>query len=67
MLEKINKPGSEQLGTYRGRKEAFEIKRTRQKEVDEWNVELTLAQTNLQKVEHDLADIDEQLRQIRGY
>ncbi len=67
LLERVDKLGQDQLGTYRERKSASEITRQRQRELEEANRELALAELDQKKIEGDLADVDVQIQQVRGY
>lgn len=66
-LERISKLESEVAQTSELRKHASEIARLRQKQVDDAASNVNLAKIDLKAIEKNLADVDEQLRQNRGY
>ena len=66
-LERISKLESELPQTSALRKQASEIARLRQKQVQDATTLVELAEIDLKAIEKNLADVDEQLRQNRGY
>lgn len=66
-LERIGKLESELLETSKLRNAFGSTTRARQKQVDNAKTNVTLAEIDLKAIEKNLAEIDEQLRQIRGY
>jgi chromosome segregation ATPase len=66
-LERISKLESELQQTSDQRKSANAETRKRQQQVDLATTNLTLAEAELKKIEKNLAEVDEQLRLLRGH
>lgn len=67
LIEKLNSLGADQLLTYRQRQTAGEMTRRRQRELTDAETRRDTALADLKKVEQDLAELDAQIRDVRGY
>jgi hypothetical protein len=67
LIDKITRLGSEQLQTYRERRDHGEIVRQRQRELTDAQTALSIAQTEFDASNKDMAAIDAQIREVQGY
>jgi len=66
MLDKLIRLGADQLGTYRERQAENEIVRQRQRELADAETRLSIAQTELQRSDNDVHDIDARIREVQS-
>jgi len=67
LLDKLARLGAEQLETYRKRVAATEITRQRQRELNNSETRLSVAQEDLNASDKGLAEIDAQIREVQGF
>ena len=65
LIEKLNRLGAAQLDTYRKRRDASEITRSRQQELSEAKIELVVAQKNIETLSAQIQDINAQIEAAR--
>jgi len=66
MLDKLIRLGADQLGTYRERQAENEIVRQRQRELADAETRLSIAQTELQRSDNDVHEIDARIREVQS-
>ena len=66
MLDKLSGLEAEHLETYRERVAATEITRQRQRQLNNAETRLSVAQEDLDASAKDLAEIDAQIREVQG-
>jgi hypothetical protein len=67
LLDESTRLGAGQLETYRKRVAATEITRQRQRQLNNAETRLSVAQEDLNASDKDLAEIDAQIREVQGH
>jgi chromosome segregation ATPase len=67
LMEMLSSLGADQEQTYRQRQAAGEAVRRCQRELTDAEAKRGIVVADLKKIDHDIAELDAQIREVRGY